>query len=148
MREKIESVTFSADFITGFPNESDEDFLDTMRFVGEIGFLHLHVFPFSARKNTEAEKYQNQVPVNVRRTRAKLLEESNRAFEVDLIGKYENSDVVFNVLIEEKNDGYWYGHTENMLYIRLLSDEDLRGRIIPVRLKNFEHDAFYAEKII
>jgi len=148
MKEKIKDVTLSADFITGFPSESDDDFMRTAEFVKNIGFLHLHVFPFSARKNTEAEKYANQVPVKIRKDRVKLLEAANEPFEKALVEKYENSDAVFSVLIEEKNGGYWYGHTENMLYVRLLSDENLRGRIIPVRLKSFEHDAFYAEKII
>jgi len=65
-------TTFGADFICGFPTETDEQFNNTVKLVHEAGINKLHVFPYSERSGTPASKMP-QVPVNIRRERAKIL---------------------------------------------------------------------------
>lgn len=65
-------VTFGADFICGFPTETDEQFQNTIKLVREAGITKLHVFPYSERRGTPAA-LMPQVPVEVRRERARLL---------------------------------------------------------------------------
>ncbi len=65
-------VTFGADFICGFPTETDEQFQNTIKLVREVGITKLHVFPYSERRGTPAA-LMPQVPVEVRRERARLL---------------------------------------------------------------------------
>jgi len=76
--QKIRSVragiTFGADFICGFPTESEEAFENTCRLVEEAGIDNLHVFPYSERQGTPAAKMP-QIDMNVRRKRAKILRE-------------------------------------------------------------------------
>ena len=60
-------VMFTADLMVGFPGESEEDFLDTMRFVSEAGLLDAHVFAYSKREGTPAASYENQVPEQTKR---------------------------------------------------------------------------------
>lgn len=74
--QKLRSVrpesTFGADFICGFPTETDENFTNTLKLVEEAGINKLHVFPYSERPGTPAAKMP-QVPVNIRKQRAEKL---------------------------------------------------------------------------
>ncbi|MBR2300282.1 MAG: tRNA (N(6)-L-threonylcarbamoyladenosine(37)-C(2))-methylthiotransferase MtaB [Alphaproteobacteria bacterium] len=72
IRSVREDATFGADFICGFPLESEEAFQNTCRLVEEAGIDKLHVFPYSEREGTPAAKME-QIDMNVRRKRAKIL---------------------------------------------------------------------------
>ncbi len=67
-------ATFGADFICGFPTESDENFQNTLKLVTEAGITRLHVFPYSERPGTPAA-LMPQLPVEIRRERARILRE-------------------------------------------------------------------------
>jgi len=72
LRAVRKDCVFGADFICGFPTETDEQFQNTMKLVDEADIERLHVFPYSERPGTPAAKMP-QVPVNVRRERAEQL---------------------------------------------------------------------------
>ena len=99
-----ELPAFGTDVITGFPGETDEDFARTVKFVESIPFAYGHVFPFSARPGTPAEKMEreNPVPKQVKKERAKILRDIFQAkkevFQKSLDG------TVDEVIIEEKID--------------------------------------------
>ena len=71
-------VTFGSDFICGFPTETDEQFQNTVKLVHEAGITRLHVFPYSERSGTPAA-LKPQVPVDIRRERAKILREQGES---------------------------------------------------------------------
>ncbi|MEM7070970.1 MAG: tRNA (N(6)-L-threonylcarbamoyladenosine(37)-C(2))-methylthiotransferase MtaB [Pseudomonadota bacterium] len=75
LKQARQSFTFGCDLITGFPTESDQMFENTLRFVEKTHLTSLHVFPYSPRPNTPAHRIPNQVPVEIRRKRAKILRE-------------------------------------------------------------------------
>lgn len=81
----------SCDIITGFPGETDGDFSLTERLCREIGFAHIHVFPFSPREGTEAAEMRPRVPERVSRERAAVLEalsaEGGARYAASWIGK-------------------------------------------------------------
>jgi threonylcarbamoyladenosine tRNA methylthiotransferase MtaB len=109
------------DVITGFPGETDEDFLETYQFLNELDVSYLHVFTYSERANTEALKMENTVPQAVRNKRSKMLrglsEKKKRHFyEQHIHGQY-------SVLFEDDvEDGMMHGFTEN--YIRVSAKYD------------------------
>ena len=72
IRNVCSDATFGADFICGFPTESDENFKNTLKLVEEANINKLHVFPYSERPGTPASRMP-QVPVNIRRKRAEEL---------------------------------------------------------------------------
>lgn len=72
LRSARPECTFGADFICGFPTETDENFNNTLKLVEEAGIDKLHVFPYSERPGTPAAKMP-QIPVNIRRQRAEIL---------------------------------------------------------------------------
>lgn len=89
----------TTDIIVGFPGESEEEFQATLKAVEEIGFGHVHVFPFSIRSGTRAQRMDGKVPAAVIRERSRLLtavaEESKRRYRAKLVG------TVQTVLVEK-----------------------------------------------
>lgn len=72
IRKVRPEATFGADFICGFPTETEEQFANTLKLVDEAGITKLHVFPYSERSGTPAAMMP-QVPVEVRKERARRL---------------------------------------------------------------------------
>ena len=74
LRETFSDATITTDVMVGFPEESDEDFEESVKFCEKIGFEKVHVFPFSVRHGTRAEKME-QIEKSVKEKRAKILSE-------------------------------------------------------------------------
>ena len=135
-REAIPGVGLTADVIVGFPGETEEEFEETVAFCREARFLHLHIFPFSQREGTEADTMPDQVPGDVRHSRAARLEAVQKEVKAALLDEYvaaHRTEPVY-VLCEEPVDGMVYGHSEH--YVDVLCDAapgDML-RIIPVYL--------------
>jgi len=102
-RSVIKDLYWGADVIVGFPQESDEEFESTFNFIQSLDIQYLHVFPYSARKNTPAAEMEGQVhPQTARERAAKLRALSRRSREkaaLAAIGK------TVEVLIETPSDG-------------------------------------------
>ena len=131
IRTCVPDINITTDVITGFPDETETDFQECLDFVKEVGFTKVHTFPYSERTGTVASKMPNQVPVNIRKERAKrLIELSDTlelAYNTDQIGK------TFAVLIEEVGEDTSIGHTST--YLKVIVNEKL------------EHNKFYNIKI-
>lgn len=80
IRKVRPEATFGADFICGFPTETDEQFMNTVKLVKEAGINKLHVFPYSEREGTPAAQMP-QLPVSLRKKRAKILREEGESDE-------------------------------------------------------------------
>ena len=131
IRECIPDINITTDVITGFPNETEEDFEECLNFVREIGFSKVHTFPYSERTGTAAAKMKNQVPMNIRKERAKRLIELSDELEFN----YNKNQIgkIFKTLIEEVNYNESSGHTST--YLKVIVKEKL------------EHNKFYNIKI-
>jgi threonylcarbamoyladenosine tRNA methylthiotransferase MtaB len=132
--QKIPNVCIGADVIVGFPNETDEHFEETYRFIESLPIAYLHVFTFSKRPNTHAaelldEKKLVEVPSHIKHARSQKLHElsffKKKAFISRFIG--EEMDVLFEHEFsdDEELSGeqisteklYCYGHTANYLRV-------------------------------
>ena len=80
LKEAREDSTFGADFICGFPTETDEQFQNTVKLVREAGISKLHVFPYSERPGTPAA-LMPQIPVEIRRERARILRQEGEVID-------------------------------------------------------------------
>ena len=131
-----------ADVIVGFPGETEEDFLQTYKFLNELEVSYLHVFTYSERDNTTALRIKEVVPVEERKRRNKMLtilsEKKKRHF-------YEQQkDKEFTVLFEqENNDGFISGFTENYIRVKTEFDEALVNKLFKVKLKEMDLDGSY-----
>ncbi len=133
LRRVRPEVALGADFITGFPTESDEQFQHTLDLVKKANLTHLHVFPYSERPGTPAVKLK-QLPVNVRKERAKILRDLGNQKYADLLKQMVGKTV--SVLVESDKKGW----TENYLHVILNSNAPV-GQIISVQIKGVQDNA-------
>lgn len=141
LREYMKDVSITTDVIVGFPLESEDEFNETYEFLREIKLTKLHVFKYSPRKGTRAEKIGDTVPPQDKEIRSKKLIELNekyeRKFMENFIGKSEE------VLFEQKykNKENWYeGYTKNYLRVIAESDTDITGEIKKINIESIEND--------
>ena len=140
LRKYYSDVILTTDIIVGFPGESQEEFDCTYKFLDEIKFYKMHVFPYSPRKGTVAEKMPNQVQGDVKESRSKKLIELSNKNQLEYNQKYIDKDV--EVLFEEKDEnGYYKGHTQNYILVEYKSSENLENKIKVVKIKeaDIEH---------
>lgn len=137
LRKYYPEASFTTDVIVGFPGETDEEFAKTYEFLKEIDFYRLHVFKYSPRRGTVAEKMQNQIDGNKKEERSdKLIELSNSTenkHNQSYIGK------TVKVLFEEFEDGFFKGHTTNYMMVKVAGEEEQSdkfvNKILDVKIK-------------
>ncbi|MBR2593868.1 MAG: tRNA (N(6)-L-threonylcarbamoyladenosine(37)-C(2))-methylthiotransferase MtaB [Firmicutes bacterium] len=133
IRKNIPDSAFTTDIIAGFPGETDQDFDECLEFAREMGFLKIHVFPFSSKKGTKAEKMSPQIPKKIKNERAKRLIEISARSTENFIGSYIGK--TFPVLFEERNeDGLFSGYTKNYIHVLAESEDDIQNRILDVEI--------------
>lgn len=127
------------DVIVGFPNETQEDFLDTYNFLNELNVSYLHVFTYSERENTAAAEMKGSVPGALRAERSKMLhilsEKKLRAFYQTQVGK--STQVLFEA--DHKN-GFMHGFSRNYVKVRAPYDPLLINDIKQVKFENIASD--------
>ena len=114
------NISITTDLIVGFPNETEEDFNNTLSFLRKVKFSKIHVFPYSDRSGTVASRMKDKIPGNIKKERAKKLIEVSHQLEINYMNKFVGKEE--EVLIEEYKDGYSYGHTSNFLYVKVLGE--------------------------
>ena len=110
-------IALTTDVIVGFPEETEEDFIETMNFCKEINFAKIHVFPYSKRNGTKAASMENQVDEKIKKDRAKRLGELSNQLEDAYYQKFIGKKL--EVLIETNQDGKSVGHTSNYLKVEV-----------------------------
>ena len=139
----------TTDVIVGFPGETDADFEETLRFVEEIRFTKVHVFPYSPRTGTRAASFPDQIPQNVKSERAarlsKLADGIRRAHLAEQVGQ------TVQVLVEgEKQQNaqrFYQGHTPDGTVVKIFqenAEKGLQNSAICVTIKGYEDDCLTA----
>ena len=121
LRKYYPSANFTTDVIVGFPGETDEEFNQTYQFLKEIGFYKMHIFKYSPRKGTVAEKLPNQVDGNIKEERSRKLIELSNNMQNEKNSQYIGKTV--KVLFEEYENGYYKGHTTNYMVVKVPEKE-------------------------
>lgn len=143
IREAIPGVMFTTDIIVGFPGETEENFLETVEFVKEAGFLSAHIFPYSEREGTIASTLPNKVPVSTRRERANKLIEIQNNIRNSILDREIEQKPIKHVLFETFSSGKALGHTDSFLEVCVDSNADLHGEIHKVCLTHHKDGICY-----
>lgn len=138
LREAFPDAMFTTDVIVGFPGETEEDFLDTLKFMREARFLSAHIFPYSEREGTFAASLPDSVPVEVRRDRASRLIELQNEIRSSILDSEIERESERNVLFETFSNGKAYGHTDSFLEVCVETKADIHGKLRHVTLTH--HD--------
>lgn len=133
IRERIPEVGIATDVIVGFPGESEAQFQRTYRLVEELRMDVAHLARYSPRPHTVAtRRMEDNVPDEEKWRRFRLLEELQEGIAGEINARYQDKEV--EVLFEEKVRGRWRGRTPNNKLVFVESEDDLRGKILPVTI--------------
>ena len=129
LRRTFPGCAVTTDMIVAFPGETEEEFAEGLSFIRRCAFADMHIFPYSRRPGTAAEKLPGQHGNAVKEERSRraiaVAEEMNRQYRESLMGSVQQ------VLFETEEDGLWSGHDPN--YIRVYArGENLHNTIRPV----------------
>ena len=132
----------TTDLITGFPCETEEDFVQTLAFIEKCGFADMHVFPYSVRPGTPAAKME-QVDMPVREERAhraaQVVAKMHRAYLDGCIGK------TYPVLFEQARGEYYIGHAPNYMAVAVRGGEELHNCVKQVTITHTDGETLYGE---
>ena len=131
----------TTDLICGFPEETEEEFAQTLAFIQECGFAAMHIFPYSIRPGTKAAAME-QVPPAVKEARtaraAEAAERMHRAYLEGCVGR------VYPVLFEQPRDGRYTGHAPNYMEVAA-AGEGLHNIVKNVRITGVDGELLTGE---
>ena len=135
IRKEVKGVSITTDIIVGFPGETEEDFEETLKIVNECKFDGAFTFAFSPREGTPAAKLKDNTTIEEKNERLHRLNEivnkySNEANQ-KMVGKIEKCLVTG---ISEKDSSKYMGYTENMKLVNIISNENIIGQIVNVKI--------------
>lgn len=137
IRKRIPDIAITTDIIVGFPGETEDEFMSTLAFAENCGFSKMHIFPYSKRKGTPAEKMPNQIPETVKQKRCAQLAELDHKQQQSFLEQCVGSEA--EVLFEQTAaDGYIEGLTSNYLRVYVQGGAELCGTLQKVRLLKAE----------
>ena len=127
--------------ITGFPEETEEEFEDTLRFIQSCKFAQMHIFPYSIRPGTPAANMK-QIPKSVKEERARR----GAAVAAEMRREYLNACVgnIYPVLFEQPKGDKFFGHAPNYMEV-LVDGANLHNVVRNVRITGVEDEALLGE---
>ncbi len=144
-RQQIADITVTTDIIVGFPGETAAEWQQTLDFVEQIRFAHIHIFSYSARAGTRAAELPSPVSRAVQRARSAQLHQIATEHRRSVLEQHVGRD--YPVLIEGQSTQTaagraWQGYTPNYLRVRVhtVPDTDLANRIVPVHTRQVASD--------
>ena len=147
IKTRVPDIAITTDVIVGFPGETEADFETTCKFAESCGFSKMHIFPFSARKGTPAEKFAGAVTEAVKKERADILgkidETMHKTFLQAMVG--QKTEVLFE---QPAGEDYFEGLTGNYQRVFVKSGgRNLGGEILPVKITAFDGEKLLGEII-
>ena len=147
INETFENPFLGSDIIAGFAGETDEDFETTRKNLLSSGLTQIHTFPYSKRKGTIGAEMENQVPDDIKNSRATIIKEISKEKLNNFIQR--NMGKTLEVLIEkhpDKHSGNLKGMTRNYLTVQIPSDRtDLFNTLQMVKITKYENGKIYGE---
>lgn len=141
IRKIRKDISISTDIIVGHPEESEEDFNETVKTAKELEFSKIHVFPYSLRTGTKSAEMK-QIPGNIKKERARKLLEVSHDLEKKYMQKFIDQKVV--ILTENNKNGYTYGHTGNYLHIKIKGHYE-SDKMLKIKLTKIEYPYMIGE---
>ena len=139
LRKYYEHPAITTDIITGFPQETEDEFAQTVEFVKKVNFYETHIFRYSKRQGTPAAKMDGQLTDAVKAARSevllKLAKEKGRVFREQFVGN------TIEVLLEEQKEIngrlYMLGHTKEYVQAAIETKENMANRLVSAQAAGF-----------
>ena len=140
LREAFPGCAVTTDMIVAFPGETEEEFRESLRFIRKCGFADMHIFPYSRRPGTPADKMPGQLGNAIKEARSReaiaVAAEMNRAYRESMVGSTQE------VLFEDKHLSLYAGHTPNYMKV-YAAGEDLHNRLRQVPITGLYEDGLF-----
>ena len=142
LKKFFPGCAITTDMIVAFPGETEEEFAESLDFIRQCGFADMHIFPYSRRPGTPADKMAGQHNNDTKEARSRqaiqVAEQMRKAYLEELVG------TVTEVLFEEPEEGYFTGHTPNYVkvYIR---GENLHNAVLPIKITALFRDGLLGQ---
>lgn len=141
LRRYFPGCALTCDLITGFPGETEEDHAATLDFIRRCAFSDMHIFPYSRRPGTPADKMPGQCPRAVKERRAHEAQAVCAAMKADYLRASVGASLP--VLFETQDEaGLWTGHSDTYVLVKA-EGESLRGRLMTVRILDVRDNALF-----
>ena len=142
LRRYFDNPAITTDVIVGFPGETEEEFEETKAFLERIGFYEMHIFKYSRRAGTRADRMPDQIPEQVKSVRSEVLlkleKQMSKAYRESFSGKKKT------VLLEEKTEiggrAYMIGHTMEYVKAVVPYADNLKNKMTEGILKEALND--------
>ncbi|TAL22108.1 MAG: tRNA (N(6)-L-threonylcarbamoyladenosine(37)-C(2))-methylthiotransferase MtaB [Nitrospirae bacterium] len=144
--KKIPEIAIGTDIIVGFPGEGEAEFQNTYKLLEVLPISYMHIFPFSARPGTKALKMPDNTPFQLKKKRARVLDDLNGRKKVEYMTKQLGKTL--NVLVEENYDGVCCGTSGNYLKIAMPQGACSRGTLVNARVEGFREGQLVGVPII
>ncbi len=146
IRERLGDIAITTDCLAGFVGESEIDFECAMTFIQKMQFMMMHIFPYSRRKNTEADKMEGHLDPQLINKRAHLMQKLSQSMHKDYIARYLGKEM--DVLFEQRKQNLWIGHTTNYLEVAIDANEsDLTNEVRKVKLLSYSDGIIHGEEV-
>lgn len=147
LRRHFDDPALTTDVIVGFPGETEEEFTATVEFLKDICFYETHVFKYSRRKGTKADRMPDQIPEQIKNERSDVLlaltEKNSGEYRKKLLGR------TVKVLLEEESTiggtTYLTGHTREYVKVAVAPETAAAGEIIDVKVTGLLKDMVLGE---
>ncbi|MDD3339440.1 MAG: tRNA (N(6)-L-threonylcarbamoyladenosine(37)-C(2))-methylthiotransferase MtaB [Lachnospiraceae bacterium] len=150
LRKYFADPAITTDIIVGFPQESEEEFGQTVEFVETIDFAETHIFKYSRRKGTKAAAMEGQIPEEIKTKRSHVLLDMNEKHRAAYAQKWlgRTVEALLEEQVEEGGETCWSGHTKEYLHIRIQSQDDLANTIVSCQVTDVARGGILNGKII
>ena len=149
IRNNIDNIAITTDVMVGFPGETEEDFMDTLRAFKEIEFDEAYTFIYSNRENAIASLLPDQVPLQVKKERLWKLIDLQKEISAKINKKLEGE--ILEVLVEKKSkkhiENQFSGRTGTNKTVVFTSKQDLLGKLVKVKIIKSSPWTLYGELI-
>ena len=133
IRQRVPDIAITTDLMVGFPDETEEDFKESLVFCNDIAFANMHIFKYSMRGGTPAAAMTGQIDPQIKERRAKQMadvaQKNKHEYEQRFVGK------TLRILVEEQTkEGLWTGHSSNYLFVAFPGEGIQSGDFVDVKL--------------
>lgn len=148
IKNSPKEIALTTDIIVGFPGETDEDFMQTVRLVEQCEFHHAYIFKYSPRPGTPAASLPDDIPPTEKTERFIYLEKIQKSIQQRIWASYKGREV--EVLVEgisKKNSNHLSGHTTCNKVVNFPGPAKLIGSIVRVRITECKNNSLFGELV-
>lgn len=147
MRDRLDNPAFTTDVIVGFPGETEQEFQETLSTCRTAGFMKIHIFPFSARKETKAASFSEQVDPRVRKDRMQRLSDLERELAEDYYSSLAGTELEVLVERESNTPGKVQGTDRRYAPVELPGGASDVGEFVTARAVSASREVLTAERL-